>query len=157
MTVFDKYAKIVILSTLAEPKTLVDISTTWFKNKGRLYQPPIMKEIQKAAYEQQLAVEHNEQIVVGVNDFRIEEDHKPDLLKIDVAIQDKQIARLRKLKARRDSEAVSSALKRLRSCAEGSDNLMPPIINAVKSYATVGEICGTLRSIFGEYRDKFTL
>lgn len=117
----------------------------------------VQKEIQKAAYEQQLAVEHNEQIVVGVNDFRIEEDHKPELLKIDVAIQDKQIARLKELKARRDSESVSSALKRLKLCAEGSDNLMPPIINAVKSYATVGEICGTLRSIFGEYRDKFTL
>jgi methylmalonyl-CoA mutase N-terminal domain/subunit len=72
-------------------------------------------------------------------------------------VRESQTAKLNQLKSRRDSTAVLGALEKLRACAEGSDNLMPPIIGAVKCYATLGEICDTLRGVFGEYRAVSTL
>ncbi|MCL6621686.1 MAG: methylmalonyl-CoA mutase family protein [Syntrophobacterales bacterium] len=113
----------------------------------------IQKEIQESAYRYQREIEKGERIVVGLNKFQVKEEEKPaDLLKVDPAVADRQIARLKELKASRDNAAVQRALAELKAAAEGDANLMPPILAAVKSLATLGEICDTLRAVFGEYQ-----
>ncbi len=113
----------------------------------------IQKEIQESAYRYQREIEKGERIVVGLNKFQVKEEEKPvDLLKVDPAVADRQIARLKELKASRDNAAVQKALAELKTAAEGDANLMPPILAAVKSLATLGEICDTLRAVFGEYQ-----
>ncbi|MEJ5330986.1 MAG: methylmalonyl-CoA mutase family protein [Desulfobaccales bacterium] len=113
----------------------------------------IQKEIQESAYRYQREIEKGERIVVGLNKFKVKEEEKPaDLLKVDPAVADRQIARLKELKASRDNAAVQKALADLKAAAEGDANLMPPILAAVKSLATLGEICDTLRAVFGEYQ-----
>jgi methylmalonyl-CoA mutase N-terminal domain/subunit len=117
----------------------------------------IQKEIQESAYAYQQAVESGEQVVVGLNRFQQEEAPPRNLLRVDPAVRETQMARLKQLKARRDQAAVTSALERLKACAQGTENLMTPIMEAVTSYATLGEICDTLRSVFGEYAAVSTL
>jgi len=114
----------------------------------------IQNEIQEAAYATARAIESGEQIVVGVNRFQTSAETPPgDLLRIDEAVQAEQIERLRALRATRDADAVARALARLRVAAEDpSAPLMPLFIEAVEAYATLGEICGILRQVFGEYR-----
>ncbi|MDN5348342.1 MAG: methylmalonyl-CoA mutase, N-terminal domain [Clostridia bacterium] len=112
----------------------------------------IQREIQESAYRYQMEIERGERIVVGVNKFQIEEEIPQELLKVDPAVRDLQIKKLKEIKAKRDNLAVRQALKELRQAAEGEDNLMPPILKAVKVYATLGEICDVLRGVFGEYR-----
>jgi methylmalonyl-CoA mutase N-terminal domain/subunit len=112
----------------------------------------IQKEIQDSAYRYQREIEKGERIVVGLNKFQVEEEEKPkDLLKLDPAVGDKQVARLQELKRTRDPNAVQQALAELKTAAEGTDNLMPPILKAVMVLATLGEICDTLRAVWGEY------
>jgi methylmalonyl-CoA mutase N-terminal domain/subunit len=112
----------------------------------------IQKEIQDSAYRYQREIERGERIVVGLNKFQVKEEEKPkDLLKVDPAVADKQIARLKELKSTRDTAAVKEALAEVRAAALGTANLMPPILKAVKSLATLGEICDTLRAVWGEY------
>jgi methylmalonyl-CoA mutase N-terminal domain/subunit len=90
--------------------------------------------------------------VVGLNKFQVKEKEKPkDLLKVDPAVGGKQVARLKELKNARDNGAVQQTLAELKAAAQGTDNLMPPILKAVKSLATLGEICDTLRAVWGEY------
>ncbi len=114
----------------------------------------VQREINESAYRYQLSVENGERIIVGVNKFQIEEDIPiNNILKVDPEDEEKQKARLRKLKERRDNEKVKKALERVRKAAEGDENLMPPIIDAVRVYATVGEISDTLREVFGEYTE----
>ncbi len=117
----------------------------------------IQKEIQESAYAYQRAVESGEQVVVGLNKFQQEELPLEELLRVDPAVGESQIAKLKQLKGRRDNAAVSQALEKVKGCAQGTDNLMPPIIEAVKCYATLGEMCDTLREVFGEYRAVSTL
>ena len=117
----------------------------------------VQKEISNSAYKQQLSIENNEQIVVGLNKFQSGETHTTEVSKSDGSLQDKQIKKVRELKARRDNARVESELINLRSCAKTKENIMPFIINAVKSYATIGEICDNLRSEFGIYREEFLL
>ena len=112
----------------------------------------IQQEIQESAYRYQKAVEAQEQIVVGVNRYRVAEDHRPRILRVDEAVRAAQVERLRRLRAGRDNDAVHRALAALEEAARGDDNLMPYILEAVEVYATTGEICGTLRRVFGEYR-----
>ncbi len=112
----------------------------------------MQREIQESAYRYQKAVESREQMVVGVNCFKSEDEQLKHLLKVDPAIGESQNARFTKLKLRRDGKAVSSALKQIESAAKGDDNLIPPIFEAVKVYATIGEICDVLRSVFGTFR-----
>ncbi|MGE5589918.1 MAG: methylmalonyl-CoA mutase [Bacillota bacterium] len=112
----------------------------------------VQREIQEAAYRWQRQVESGERVVVGVNGFTLEEEEQPDLLVLDPAVEARQAARLADLRQRRDGLAVEKALAHLREAAEGSANLLPPILDAVKTYATLGEIAGTLRQVFGEYR-----
>ena len=117
----------------------------------------IQKEIQESAYAYQKAVEAGHQIVVGLNKFQDEEAPPKNLLRVDLAVMESQVAQLNQLKAERDNIAVDSAIEKLKECAQGSDNLMPPIMEAVKCYATLGEICDTLREVFGEYTAVSTL
>ncbi len=112
----------------------------------------IQREIQDSAYRWQRAVDKGEKVVVGVNQFEVEEDLPLEVLRVDPAVSERQEARLRALRASRDNEKVSSALSLLASAARGDDNLMPPILNAVEQYATLGEICGVMRQVFGEYQ-----
>ena len=114
----------------------------------------IQNEIQDAAYTACRAIEAGEQVVVGVNKFQTSRTAPPgDLLRIDEAVQAAQIARLRDLRAGRDADAVAGVLARLRAAAqEPAAPLMPLFVEAVDAYATLGEICNTLRGVFGEYR-----
>lgn len=113
----------------------------------------MQREIQEAAYAYQQKVESGEQVIVGVNRFQDDgERPTPAIFEVDPAVAEIQIARLRRLREERDNGAVKAALARLREAAQGDENLLPPILEAVKVYATLGEICGTLREVFGEYR-----
>ncbi len=112
------------------------------------------QEIADAAYTYQVAVDKGQRVVVGVNRYSSTETVQMDLLKIDPAIEEKQVGRLKELKNRRDNQAVAGSLEELKKCATGTDNLIPKILNAVKLYATEGEIVATLKEVFGEYREK---
>jgi methylmalonyl-CoA mutase, N-terminal domain len=112
----------------------------------------IQQEIQDSAYAWQMEMEKGERIVVGLNKFQVKEESPKGLLRVDPSVGDRQVAKLRELRARRDVAAVKAALDALKQAALGSDNLMPPILTAVKAYATLGEICDVLRGVFGEYR-----
>lgn len=111
----------------------------------------IEDEIQDSAYRFQKAIESNDQIIVGVNRFESGGAPPTNLLRVDPLVREMQINRLKKIKAERDSNAVDSALSSLRKCAQGNENLMPPILSAVRERVTLGEICGVLREVFGEY------
>ncbi|MGC9335775.1 MAG: acyl-CoA mutase large subunit family protein, partial [Anaerolineae bacterium] len=111
----------------------------------------IQREIQESAYRWQRAVDQGERVIVGVNRFEAEEGLELELLHVDQAVGESQMARLKELKQGRSPEAVSAALARLRAAAQGTENVMPPILEAVEAYATLGEICGIMREIFGEY------
>ena len=113
----------------------------------------IQQEIANSAYDYQVAVDSGEQVVVGVNRFVTDEDYTPKTLEIGVEVERKQIERLRRLKSERDNGKVGQTLDRVRTVARSSDNIMPVMIDAVKSYATVGEISDALRQVFGEYRE----
>jgi len=114
----------------------------------------IQRQIEDASYDYQRGIESGERIIVGVNKFQSEETVKPPLLRIDPAIEQAQIDGLKKLKTNRDNNKVKAGLARLETAARGDDNLMPVILEAVREYATLGEICNVLRGVFGEYRDR---
>lgn len=111
-------------------------------------------EIQDAAYGYQRAVEAGEAIIVGVNEFVVEEDIEQDLLRVDPAIEAAQRQRLADLRAARDNDKVGELRNQLAAAAEGNANLMPYIIHCVEHDVTLGEICHTLREVFGEYRPQ---
>ena len=92
--------------------------------------------------------------MVGVNEYKVDEPLKYEILKIDPKKEEDQVKGLVDIRKKRDNAAVKSALAEVKKAAEGKDNLMPPILKAVKAYGTIGEISDTLRSIFGEYREK---
>ncbi len=110
------------------------------------------REISEASYRYQVAVDKKEKIIVGVNDFVTQE--KPlDTLQIDESVARQQAERLGQLRAERSSDEVARRLAALRKAAQGSENLMPYIFDAVKSYATLGEICDAMREVFGTYEE----
>jgi methylmalonyl-CoA mutase N-terminal domain/subunit len=111
------------------------------------------REIQDAAYEYQERVEREEETVVGVNKYEIEEDTQPDLLQVDKEVEERQKERLKSVKAERDDAAVEEALERIDEAARNGDNVMPAIIDAVKAYATMGEIMGVFEEYYGSYRE----
>jgi methylmalonyl-CoA mutase, N-terminal domain len=117
----------------------------------------IQREIQDSAYRYQKEIERNERVVVGVNRFQVEEEPPKDLLRVDPAVRVSQIERLEKLKSERSNEKVKDILRDLRGAAGGKENLMPVILEAVRAYATLGEICDALRDVFGEYQPVSTL
>jgi len=111
------------------------------------------REIQEAAYRFQKLVDSKEKIVVGVNEFVVEEEPPVDLLEIDSEAEDRQCAKLRELRAHRDGDRVRRNLDGLKQAAGRDENLMPPILECVRSYATLGEMCDAFREVFGEYRE----
>jgi methylmalonyl-CoA mutase, N-terminal domain len=111
------------------------------------------REVQESAFRFQQAVERKEKIIVGVNEHVMEEKPVPTLY-IDEETAEKQVAGVRALRASRDDAAVRRALASLKDAARGTDNLMPPIIEASRAYATVGEMCDALREVFGEYEEQ---
>lgn len=113
-------------------------------------------EIQDAAYQYQRAVETGDAVVVGVNKFQAAEGPIP-VLRVDEKIGRDQVARLQAVRAKRDANAAESALDSLEDAAKGDENLVPLILTAVESYATVGEISGRLRKVWGEYRESVTV
>ena len=112
----------------------------------------IQREIVESAYRYQKEIESSERVVVGVNEFTTEEKTPIPILRVDPAIEKRQNERLNRMKGKRNNAKVNSALDKLRHVAEGDENLMPVILEAVKAYASLGEICGVLREVFGEYR-----
>jgi methylmalonyl-CoA mutase, N-terminal domain len=112
------------------------------------------REVAESAYRFQQAVERNEQLIVGVNEFVAADELPPEILYIDDTATERQMARLAGVKARRDAVAVTAALDQMRRAAEGSDNLMPAILEAVRAYATLGEMCDALRSAWGEWEEQ---
>lgn len=115
----------------------------------------MQQEMAAHAYEYQHEVELCKRTVIGVNKFNDSKKlAEQDVLTADLSVGERQIARLEKMKAARDNEAVKAALEKLREAAKGTENLMPYLIDAVKTYATLGEICGVLREEFGEYKQS---
>lgn len=117
----------------------------------------IQREIQASAYQYQKDVEAQERVVIGVNRFTTSGEQPIDLLKMDPETSQRQVERLKEVRLSRNQGKVSDALQDLRKAAQSDENVMPHILDAVKAYATLGEICGVLREIFGEYQQQITI
>ena len=117
----------------------------------------VQREIQDSAYTYQREIEKQERVVVGLNRFQVKEPKPTNLLRVDPTVRLSQMEKIKRLKTGRDGSAVEKALGELRRGAQGDDNLMPLILQAVKAYATLGEICDVLRGVFGEYQQINTL
>jgi len=109
-------------------------------------------EIVESAYRHQKQVEAKERIIIGLNQFKAEEETPIKTLRVNREVETRQVAQVRRLRRQRNNRKVNDALKELHNAADNDENLMPIIINAVKEYATLGEICNVLREVFGEYR-----
>ena len=112
------------------------------------------KEIADSAFRYQNELEQKRRLVVGVNDFKVEQEEPIDILRIDPELESQQVARVREVRARRDQVRWSTSLTQLKKAAAGTDNLMPYILEAVRAYATEGEIMNTLVEVFGLYTEK---
>jgi len=111
-------------------------------------------EIEQSAYEELQAIESGKRQVIGVN-TQVEKDEQPaEILRVEPAIQTEQIDRVRAVRANRDQAAAKQALEDLRAAAKGTDNLLPPIREALRAMATVGEVCGVMRDVFGMYKPR---
>lgn len=117
----------------------------------------IQAAIQHSAYNYQKDIESDKRIIVGVNKFKIDEPAAKGLLRISRVVEQNQIQKLREIKANRDSARIQSALTALKAAAQTDKNLMPFILEAVRAYGSVGEICNTLREVFGEYKEHVVL
>jgi len=117
----------------------------------------IQREILDAAYSYQRRVETAEEVVIGVNKFQIEEPAPEGLLKVDLSVGENQAKKLEDLRAKRNNEDVEEKLAALKVACSTEENLMPYILEAVRTYATLGEICGVMREIFGEYQPSSNL
>ena len=117
----------------------------------------IQREIQNAAYEYQKAVESNEAIVVGVNRFQNEAERNVKTMSLNPAVEKDQVERLQALRNRRDAVAVETLLRKLEEAAQGTENVLPRILDCVEAFATVGEISNRLRGVWGEYREAVTV
>jgi len=113
----------------------------------------IQRQIDNAAYEYQQEIEKGARVIVGVNRFQVEEHDRPGLLRVDPAVELAQRANLAAVRKKRVNANVTTKLQELAVAAQTSDNLLPPILAAVREYATLGEICNVLRQQFGEYRE----
>ncbi len=111
----------------------------------------VQKQIQDTAFERQREIETGDRIIVGVNEFEVDEEPQEDIEEVSEAEQRKQRERVESIRKERDNEAVEDALTALKDAAESDANVMPYIVDAVKAYATTGEICNAMRDVFGEY------
>ena len=114
----------------------------------------VKRQIQDVAFERQREIESGDRVVVGVNEFQVDEDPHVDVEEVDADDEARQVERLAAVKDERDDEAVEAALGAVRDAAAGDDNVLPPIVDAVKAYATVGEVSDVLREEFGEYQPR---
>jgi methylmalonyl-CoA mutase N-terminal domain/subunit len=113
----------------------------------------VQRQIQDVAFERQREIEKGERVIVGVNEFTVEEDAQDaDIEEVSEAQEQRQRERLESVREERDDEAVEAALAALSEAARGDENLLPYIVDAVKAYATTGEVCDELRDVFGEYQ-----
>jgi methylmalonyl-CoA mutase N-terminal domain/subunit len=113
----------------------------------------VQRQIQDVAYERQREIEEGERVIVGVNEFTVEDDERSENLEeVDPEDERRQQERLQGVRERRDDEAVEETLAALRAACETDENLLPYIVDAVKAYATTGEICDAMREVFGEHR-----
>ena len=110
------------------------------------------QEIANAAYQYQKEIEQKQRLIIGVNEYNKNEKIEVPLLSIGEDIAERQIARLHQTKQERNKKTVEAALEKIRLAASGTDNLMPHFLEAVKAYASVGEICDVLREVFGEWK-----
>jgi methylmalonyl-CoA mutase N-terminal domain/subunit len=117
----------------------------------------VQKEIQDAAYRYQQEIERKDRIIVGQNEFEVSGERPGKLLKVDPRIEKDQRRRLARLRRKRDGRAVREALASLDKACRGKDNVMPPILSAVRAYATIGEISDVMRGVFGAYRGRVTV
>ncbi|HMD15378.1 MAG TPA: methylmalonyl-CoA mutase family protein [Terriglobales bacterium] len=117
----------------------------------------VQQEIQNAAYEYQQAVDRQEAVVVGVNRFQIEQEHAVPILRIDPALEPRQVERLRALRAKRNSQTWQAAIRAVEDAARSGENLMPQILAAVEANATVGEISDAMRKVYGEYKEAVVI
>jgi methylmalonyl-CoA mutase N-terminal domain/subunit len=115
------------------------------------------REIQESAYEYQTRVESGEEVVVGVNEYASDEDTRPELLTVDESAQERQLDRLESVRAERDDAAVETALQSLREAVRTDENVMPSIVDAVKAYATMGEIMAVFEDEYGSYQETASL
>jgi len=113
----------------------------------------MQREIAEASFRYQGEVERGERVIVGVNRYALEEEAPVELLRIDPALEAKQIERVRGVRDRRDSRQVEAALARMQADAEGDVNLMPAIMDAARAYTTMGEMCDALRGVWGVWRE----
>jgi methylmalonyl-CoA mutase N-terminal domain/subunit len=111
------------------------------------------REVAESAYRLQQAVERREHIIVGVNDYLLEDEGTVPILSIDEGAAERQLARLERLRRERDGDRVGRALDAIRETAAGPGNLMGPLLEAARAYATVGEMCDALRDVWGEYEE----
>ncbi|MCY4391652.1 MAG: methylmalonyl-CoA mutase family protein [Chloroflexi bacterium] len=111
----------------------------------------MQNQIAEASWQHQQRVDEGDEVVVGVNDFQEGGDQPQTIFSVDRRLVDEQLGRLEHHRRERDPEAVASAIAGLKAACEGDDNLLPPILDAVRAYATLGEICGAMREVFGEY------
>ncbi|TMM24890.1 MAG: methylmalonyl-CoA mutase, partial [Actinobacteria bacterium] len=111
------------------------------------------REIAEASFRYQAEVEAKQRIVVGVNRYELEDEPEIEILRIDPALEDQQIERVKALRARRDSAAVEQALARLKEASLRDENLMPLIVEASRAYVTMGEMCDALRETWGTWRE----
>ena len=112
----------------------------------------MQNQIAEASWKHQQRVDEGDEVVVGVNDFQEGGDQPQTIFSVDRRLVDDQLGRLEHHRRERDAEAVASAIAGLKAACEGDGNLLPPILDAVRAYATLGEICGAMREVFGEYR-----
>ena len=113
----------------------------------------VQRQIEDAAYEYQSQIETGARVIVGVNRFQASDRVSPSVFRVAKEIEQAQVGRVRAVREGRSAAAVSSSLSALETAARGTENLMPPILDAVRAYATLGEICGVLRQVFGTYTD----
>jgi methylmalonyl-CoA mutase N-terminal domain/subunit len=111
------------------------------------------REIAEASFRYQQEVDAGERVVVGVNRYEDPDERELEILRIDAALEDEQVERVRALRAQRDGAAVEAALTRIRSEAAGQTNLMPAIVDAARARATLGEICDALRDVWGVWTE----
>jgi methylmalonyl-CoA mutase N-terminal domain/subunit len=112
------------------------------------------KEIADSAFRYQQELEQKRRLVVGVNEFKVDEEEPIEILRIDPKLESEQVARVREVRRKRDQARCSAALTQLRKAAAGTDNLMPYILEAVRAYATEGEIMNTMVEVFGTYTER---
>jgi methylmalonyl-CoA mutase N-terminal domain/subunit len=136
----------------AEAKAYIDKISAMGGSTKAIESGYMQREIQDSAYRYQREVESGERVIVGMNKFQVKEETPKNLLRVDMSVQESQGKKIAAVKARRDQAAVDKALAELKAAADGTANLMPPILAAVKAYATLQEICDVMRGVFGEYR-----